>query len=162
MQKRPLPVLRALAVLLVAPWLSGCPMPPTPREKASEAAEELNQSARWGRMDVATRGITPDARESFLVRHKGWHNDVRIVDTEIAGLAMTDSNSATVHVDVSWLLSDDPTLRLTRVEQKWSDAKGGWLLQSEKRVGGSTGLFGEKIDHAEKKKDTHFPTRTIR
>jgi hypothetical protein len=137
-------------------------MPPTPKEKANEAADELNQAARWGRMDVAAQRSAAGDRDNFFKRHATWHADVRIVDTEMAGLAMTDSSHATVQVDVSWLLIDDPTLRVTRLEQKWSDAKGSWVMDSEKRIGGSTGLFGEKIEHGDKKKDTHFPTRTIR
>lgn len=154
--------LSLFGLVLVAPLLSACPMPPTPREKASEAAEELNQSARWGRMDVASRRSAPVDRDAFFKRHAGWHNNVRIVDTELAGLAMTDSLHATVQVDVSWLLADDPTLRVTRLEQKWSDAKGDWVMEAEKRIGGSLGLFGEKIKHGDAKKDVHFPTRTIR
>ena len=35
-------------------------------------------------------------------------------------------------------------------------------MESEKRIGGSLGLFGEKIDRGDPKKDKHFPTRTIR
>jgi len=155
-------VLSASGVLLAAALLTGCPTPPTPKQKANEAADELNDAARWGRLDVAAGRSAPNERDAFLKRHAGWNNGLRIVDTELAGLSLDDPVHATVRVDVSWLFDDDTTLRVTRLEQKWSDAEGNWVMESEKRIGGALGLFGEKIDRGDKKKDTHFPTRTIR
>lgn len=155
-------VLRTTGLLLTAAMLSGCPTPPTPRDKAGEAAEELNQAARWGRLDIALRHSSAKDKDAFLHRHARWNNGLRIVDTEMAGLAMNDPKSATVQVDVSWILDEDTNMRLTRLEQRWENDDGRWEMVSERRIGGALGLFGEKISHANERKDTHFPTKTIR
>ncbi len=145
----------AAAVLLVS-----C-VPPTPAQKATEAARELNMAARWGRMNEAINRTDPKERADFAQRHSNWHTHVRIVETELAGLNMKDGTTATVQVDVSWMFSDDPTLRVTRLEQKWSDAEGKWVMLSEEKLSGDPGLFGEEVEKAEKRRDKHFPSRVI-
>lgn len=155
-------LLRTAGVLFSAIALTGCPTPPTPKDKASEAAHELNLSARWGRMDIAVTRSAREDQEEFMKRRSLWHNGLRIVDTELAGLHLHDSTHATVQVDVSWLLDDNTSLRLTRIEQEWKNEGGRWVMTTEKRVGGSLGLFGEKVERDEARKDVHFPSRTIR
>lgn len=141
-------------------WLTAC-MPPTPAQKASEAARELNMAARWGKMDEAIDRTDPKERADFSKRHALWHSKLRIVETELAGLNMKDATHATVQVDVSWMFHDDPTLRVTRLEQKWSDAEGKWVMLDERHHSGDPGLFGEDVEKAKKQKDRHFPSRVI-
>lgn len=148
-----------LVAALLGPF--GC-MPPTPAQKATEAARELNMAARWGNMPEALGRTAPKERNAWSNRHKDWHGDVRIVETELTGLNMKDATHATVHVDVSWTFSDDPTLRITRLKQEWSDAEGKWVMLSEEQVEGDIGLFGEEVKKAEKPRDKHFPSRVIR
>lgn len=141
---------------------AGCLSHHSPAAKATDAARELNSAMRWGRTDVAIQHSSPDDREDFLKRHEGWGTTQRIVDSEVAALQMVDPTHAVVQVDVSWLLDDDTNLRVTRLEQKWSDADGKWVLEEERRLGGADGLFGEDVERADPKKDRHFPTRVIR
>lgn len=151
----------AAALIIGAGLCLGACMPPTPAQKATEAARELNMAARWGKMDEAMGRTSPRERAGFAKRHATWHSNVRIVETELVGLNMKDGTHATVQVDVSWMFSDDPTLRVTRLTQEWSDADGKWIMTSEKKLSGDPGLFGEKVKRAEKQKDKHFPSRVI-
>ncbi len=121
----------------------------------------MNMAARWGKMDDAANLTGPEESSEFLKRRSEWHGEVRIVETELAGLDMHDATHATVQVDVSWNFADDPNLRTTRLSQEWSDAEGKWVMLEEKRVGGDTGLFGEEVKREDKPRDKHFPTRVI-
>jgi hypothetical protein len=136
-------------------------VPPTPAQKATDAARELNMGARWGRMNEAVNWAAPEERADFSKRRAGWHGELRIVETELTSLNMKDATHATVQVDVSWMFQDDPTLRVTRLSQEWSDADGKWVMLSERRLGGDPGLFGEEVKKAKKPRDTHFPSRVI-
>ena len=141
---------------------TGCLTQQTPAAKATDAARELNSAMRWGRTDVALERSSAEDREDFMKRHEGWGSSQRILDSEVASLQMLDPTHAIVQVDVSWLLDDDTNLRTTRLEQKWSDADGKWVLEEEKRIGGANGLFGEDVERADERKDKHFPTKVIR
>jgi hypothetical protein len=152
--------LLAKLALAAALFLVAC-IPPTPAQKATEAARELNMGARWGKMDEAMGRTSPRERPRFAKRRATWHTNIRIVETELVGLNMKDGTHATIQVDVSWMFSDDPTLRVTRLTQEWSDADGKWVMLSEKKLSGDPGLFGEKVKRAEKPKDKHFPSRVI-
>jgi hypothetical protein len=149
-----------LAAALALALTVGC-MPPTPAQKATDAARELNMAARWGRMSEALSRTDPKEQADFTKRHAGWHGNLRIVETEIVGLNMIDATHASVQVDVSWMFSDDPTLRVTRLKQEWNDENKKWRMISEEKIGGDPGLFGEEVDKADKKKDKHFPSRVI-
>jgi hypothetical protein len=153
-------MLGTLGLLIAVTSQTAC-MPPTPAQKATDAARELNMAARWGKMDEAIGLTSPKARAGFSQRHAKWHGEVRLVETELAGLNMKDATHATVQVDVSWNFEDDPTLRVTRLTQEWSDAEGSWILTSEKMSGGDPGLFGEKVERVDKPRDKHFPSRAI-
>jgi hypothetical protein len=154
------PLVQALGTLAVIGQLVAC-APPTPSQKASEAARELNWAARWGKMEEAVQRASADHRATFRKNRAAWHDDVTIVDTELASLDMKDATHATVQVDVSWNFVDDPTLRVTRLSQEWSDAEGKWVMLSEECVSGDTGLFGEEVKRLDQPKDKHFPSRTI-
>lgn len=142
----------------------GCPTPPTPSELASEAARELNMSARWGQIDMAAARTSPEARNDFFKNRSSWGRGVRVLDTELAGLSLRDSSHATIQVDVSWVRDDNTTLRMTRIEQTWEDAEGKWQMKKEARVGGDLGLFGEPTEtpEASARPPAQFPTRVIR
>jgi len=158
--RSPFRQLCVVAGLAVAASLSAC-QPPTPAQKASDAARQLNMAARWGKMEDAVQRAHADDQADFQKRRAGWHSDIRIVETELAGLNMKDAVHATVQVDVSWNFVDDPTLRVTRLSQEWSDAEGKWVMTSEKRIDGDKGLFGEEVKREKKPRDKHFPSRVI-
>jgi hypothetical protein len=58
---------------------------------------------------------------------------------------------------------DEDTLRSTRVAQHWTSSKGSWVLESEKRVAGDVGLFGEHVEVLRPpQRDAQFATKVIR
>jgi hypothetical protein len=154
---------RGLSLLALPLLLVGCPTPPTPAERASDAARELNMAARWGNVQVAAGLTVDDLRSEFLKKRASWGGPVRIIDTELAGIELQDSSNATIYVDVSWVRIDETTLRVTRLEQKWSDKGGAWRMKAERRQGGDLGLLGEPVERdSDPRPAAQFPTRVIR
>ena len=151
-------VLGALALLHVS-----CLAPQGPASRATDAARELNLAARFGRMDVAVGRTAAGARSSFLERRAEWGKNVRVLDVELAGMAMKNPQNAMIYVDVAWVRMDEGALRTTRVAQTWRDADSGWQLVREQRVAGDVGLFGEYVERARPAhQDVQFPSKTIR
>ena len=149
--------------LLCAVSLTACMMMPSASDKASEAARELNLSARFGNMEVAVKKAAKHGREDFLRRHALWGGPIRIVDVELAGMNMPDSDHAVFQVDYSWMRSDESTMRSTRVTQHWSSLNGGWAMESEERAAGDVGLFGEHVDVLRPaQRNAQFATKVIR
>lgn len=143
--------------------LGACMMPPPASEKATDAARELNIAARFGRIDIAAGRAASEERSEFIRRRATWGGTIRVVDVELAGLTMPDSDHAVFQVDYSWMRVDEETLRSTRVSQRWSSLKGPWALESEQRVAGDVGLFGEHVDVLRPaQRDTQFATKVIR
>jgi hypothetical protein len=136
---------KALLSLVCVLSLGACVMPPSASEKASEASRELNLSARFGNMDVAAKKASNAARADFIQRHAEWGGAIRIVDVEMAGMSMPDSDHAVFQVDYSWMRNDESTMRTTRVTQYWSSLNGGWSMEREHRAAGDIGLFGEQV-----------------
>jgi hypothetical protein len=154
---------KALLALLCAVSLAACVMPPSASEKASDAARELNLSARFGNMDVAAKKASAKAREDFVKRHAGWGSQIRVVDVELAGMSMPDSDHAVFQVDYSWMRTDESTMRTTRVTQRWTSLDGPWAMESEERAAGDIGLFGEHVEVLRPaQRNTQFATKVIR
>lgn len=107
---------------------------------------------------------SPRIRARFQEKRAEWGKDVRVVDVELASLALSDAHHAKVTVDFSWTRTNEGTLRATRVLQEWEAAEGPWLLVREKRVSGDVGLFGERVAvrDAAPRPDVQFPTHVIR
>jgi len=149
-----------LVVLLgVAP---ACLAPAPAAERATDAARELNVAARFGRMDIALSRTSTAARANFLRRRSDWGKDIRVVDVELAGLSMPDSERALVEVDYAWVRMDEGVLRTTRVAQHWRDSQGSWRLEREQRTAGDLGLFGEPVKvERPPPRDVHFATKLI-
>ena len=128
-----------LAVSLIA--ASACVPPQSPAARLSFAAHELNAATRFGRHDVALMHVTRDAHSSFLTRHAPWGEEIRIVDVELRGIRFTDNDVALVDVAVSWHRLNETTIRVSRIEQKWTQGVNAWFLMEEQRVAGSPGIF---------------------
>ena len=154
---------RAIALFLFA-LLSSCLQPPGPAELASDAARELNMTARYGELAGILGMTATGVRKEFVSRRAEWGKMVRVVDVELAGLTLQDRERADVLVDFSWARSDEGILKTPRVLQGWENTEGNWLLVREKRVSGDLGLFGEAVAKVERgpRPDVHFPTRVIR
>ena|SRR5450432_4937859 len=148
--------------LACAVLLGACMVPP-PSERATDAARELNVAARFGRIDIAAGRASDGARDEFIRRRSAWGGQIRVVDVELAGLSMPDSDHAVFQVDYAWMRMDEDTLRSTRVAQSWTSSKGSWVLESEKRVAGDVGLFGEHVEVLRPpQRDAQFATKVIR
>jgi hypothetical protein len=143
--------------------LTGCLMPPSPAERLTDAARELNLAARFGRMDLAVSRTTRAARQPFVARHAGWGKGLRVVDVELVGMSLDEGGKrALVEVDVAWVRNEDSALRATRLQQVWHNEDGGWRLARERRSGGDLGLFGEPVDVLHPPpRDVHFATKTL-
>ncbi|HQY62383.1 MAG: hypothetical protein IPF92_18805 [Myxococcales bacterium] len=144
---RPL-VLALLLSASAAPALTlgatGCAGQSRPA-RMREAASELNLNARFGRMEMASEHVAPEAREAFFKRRSVWGGRVRIVDSELVGIRFEkDDSEARATVAVAWQPVDDGDLRTTTVTQTFKDKRNGWLLVSEEVAGGDVGLFGGK------------------
>ncbi|MFO0564411.1 MAG: hypothetical protein U0263_02055 [Polyangiaceae bacterium] len=154
---------KALLGLVALALVGGCLAPPSQSQRVTDSARELNLATRFGRLDIALGHAAKGARESFIERRTEWGKSIRIVDVELAGLAMKDELNATVQVDVSWVRVNDDTLRTTRLAQAWRD-DGGWHLVREQRMAGDLGLFGESVPKTDvaSPRDVQFATKVIR
>ncbi len=157
-------VLARLGISLACAFaLSACPMPPSAAERATDAARDSNLAARFGRIDLAVERTTPEVRDEFLRHRAAWGGYVRVMDVELGGMSMPDSDHAVFQVDYSWMRMDDDSLRSTRVTQTWTSSKGSWVLESEKRGSGDIGLFGEPVEVLRPpQRDAQFATKIIR
>jgi PBP1b-binding outer membrane lipoprotein LpoB len=133
-----------LAVLFFAALLlSGCMHALSPAQKMQDAANDLTTATRFGRMDAALERVSNEGRDDFLRKHAAWGSAIRVADCELSGLRMTDQESATVTLTVSWQRIDESDLRGTQITQHWKSHQGKWLLESEERSAGDVGLLGE-------------------
>ena len=151
----------SLVAVLMAAVGAGCMTPPTPAERVTDAAMNLNVAARFNQLDVAVAHASKATREDFMKRHAAWGQSLRIVDVEMASLSLPESDRAIVLVDYAWIRNTEGTMRATRVEQTWRD-DAGWHLVREKRIAGDVGLLGEPVPEAPPRQpDKQFATRTI-
>jgi hypothetical protein len=159
-------MLRSLLPVMLFGALSwaGCMGPIPPSEQANEAARDLNVNSRFGDVGGLAHMAKPSFRDAFLSRRAEWGNLVRVVDVELAGMTMKDSEHAVVSVDFSWTRVDQGTLQMTRVIQEWDNTDGDWQLSREKRHSGALGLFGEKVAPKARppRDDVQFATTVIR
>jgi hypothetical protein len=153
---------RLLSLPLLGLALVACMSPPSPAERVTDAAMELNLAARFGQLDVAVARTKSAHRSDFMKRHAAWGQTLRIVDVEMASLTLPERDRAVVLVDYAWIRNDEGTMRATRVEQHWKD-DAGWHLVRERRIAGDVGLLGEPVPERTKAAppDRHFATRTI-
>jgi hypothetical protein len=129
--------------LAIGATLVGCFAPMSPMQRMHDAANELTTSTRFGRMDMALARVSQPSRDEFIRKRAGWGNAIRIADCDLSGLRFLDKENAAVTLTVSWQRMDETELRGTQVVQKWRDQRGRWLLESEERIAGDIGLFGE-------------------
>jgi hypothetical protein len=163
MRARLLAALAATAALLCA----GCPVPPTVGAKTQEAAQDLNMNARFGRMEFAAEQIAPKEREAWMESHRQWGGQIRIADTELAGVKLKKGgkdDEAEVLVKVAWYRPDENELHVTTLRQLFRDVNGEMKLVAETRADGDLGLLGEHIQAPAEPPGPPRPTRfpTIR
>jgi hypothetical protein len=139
----------------------GC-TPPSLTDRLADAAINMNQATRFGRMDIALEHVGPKARDEFAKQHVDWGRTTRIVDVELVGMSMAEKDKAEVYLTVSWQRVNEGDLRVTHVTQHWANEKGTWLMANEERKAGDAGLLGDRvIEIPAPKRPTQFPTRVI-
>jgi len=120
-------------------------MPETPLARAQQTVQEFNVDSRFGRSELLIEHVAPDARDKFVLQHRGWGASVRVADVEIDGMRPHGDHDVDVLVRVAWYRPEDQLLRSTTLRQSWRDRPGGWKLVDEQRVDGEAGLLGEPV-----------------
>jgi hypothetical protein len=131
------------AALLIG--LSGCLIQNlSPETRMRDSVIELNEGARWGRMDVASGHVAPNFRTQFKLSHMRWGRDIQIADTEILGMnPQTDDEGqgAFSRVAVRWYDESTMVLASTVIRQIWQKHKQTFLLTNESIESGHPGLL---------------------
>jgi hypothetical protein len=125
--------------------LAGCLMQNlSPETRMRDAVIELNEGARWGRMDVASGHVAPQFRPVFKASHTRWGRDIQIADTEILGMSPeTDEEGAGAfsRVAIRWYDQGTMVLSDTVVRQTWQKHKQTFLLTGESIESGQPDLL---------------------
>lgn len=125
--------------------MSGCLMQNlSPETRMRDAVIELNEGARWGRMDVASGHVAPPFRTQYKMSHMRWGRDIQIADTEILGMnPETDEEGAGAfsRVAVRWYDESTMVLANTVIRQTWQKHKQTFLLTTESIESGHPGLL---------------------
>ncbi|MDH4281935.1 MAG: hypothetical protein OEV36_04725 [Myxococcales bacterium] len=125
--------------------LSGCLMQNlSPEVRMRDSVIELNEGARWGRMDIASGHVAPPFRPQYQLSHMRWGRDIQIADTEIIGMnPQTDEEGqgAYSRVSIRWYDENTMVLANTVVRQTWQKHKQAFLLTNESVESGHPGLL---------------------
>ena len=125
--------------------LSGCLLQNlSPEVRMRDAVIELNEGARWGRMDVASGYVSPPFRPQFQASHVRWGRDIQIADTEIIGMnpeTDEEGEGAYSRIAVRWYDQSTMVLSNTVIRQTWQKHKQTFLLTSESVESGHPGLL---------------------
>jgi len=125
--------------------LSGCLLQNlSPEVRMRDAVLELNEGARWGRMDVASGYVAPNFRPQFQASHVRWGRDIQIADTEIIGMnpeTDEEGEGAYSRIAVRWYDQSTMVLSNTVIRQTWQKHKQTFLLTSESVESGHPGLL---------------------
>ncbi len=128
---------------LLATGLSGCLFQNiAPTEQLTDQVYSLNEEARWGRLDLAVRRVSPTYRPTFMTSRRAWGRRISIADTEVSALAVEPgSDEATSSVEISWYDLQSMELRSTVVRQRWAKSSSGYQLDEETVIGGDETLL---------------------
>jgi hypothetical protein len=111
-------------------------------KKVGDAVQNLNNQARWGRINDAALLVQPDYRTTFLDQHQRWGTDIQLADTEVVNIQLTsDAKSASAFVSYSWYAMADMTLHETTLRQLWKATNNHFALASESVVRGDPRLL---------------------
>lgn len=158
---RPL-TLAILALSLVG--AAGCITAPRGVAKAQETLNDFNLHARFGRLEVAAEDVAQAARAEFIQHRAGWGSKVRIADSEVIGIQVTNKEQTEVraNVRIAWYRANEGELHVTVLRQSWRDVKGDWKMMREERGDGDIGLIGETMERvaaeSEPSRRAQFPT----
>ena len=131
--------------------LAGCTLGSlSSQSRFSDSAYELNDAARWGEVDTASRHVADSYRPRFLARRRAWGEQVSIAEVELSQLKLgSDKKRATSEVTLSWYDAAGMTIRKSSVTQRWESQRGDYRLVDEVIARGDQGLFAEDASSAE-------------
>lgn len=113
----------------------------TPQARFSDATFLVNDSSRWGQLDVASSQVAPSYRARFLARREGWGERISIAEADVVHMHIDrEKDEAYSVVNVTWT-SDNITVRKSVISQVWSSRRGQFRLQDETLKSGDPGLF---------------------
>jgi len=125
--------------------LSGCLIQNlSPETRLRDSVIELNEGARWGRMDVAAGHVSPVFQNQFHLSHVRWGRDIQIADSEILAVnahTEEDGSGAVSRVAIRWYDQGTMVIAQTIVRQAWQKHKQTFLLTNESVESGHPGLL---------------------
>lgn len=142
-------VLSALGVALLALVLTqgtGCSLlqAVNPQTHLADEVYQLNDEARWARVDLASLRCDPNYRSAFIASHRRWGNDIRVADADVTNLTMGNDGMATSLVTYQWIDERSLELYATTVRQTWTgNGEIGFHLLHEDILGGEARLYEE-------------------
>ncbi len=137
--------LSALLALVVS-----CIPPPSPLQRLTDSAYDLNTATRFGRMDIAIVYVKADRQLLFATRRGQWGQDVRILDVDFSGMRALSPDDVEVRITVTWRRINEMNIRQSVIRQHWQQTReDDWLLMDEDQVGGSVGIFVQPKDEDE-------------
>src|SRR2546430_5861681 len=95
-----------------------------PTQRVQDAATDYAGALCFGRMDVALDQVHKEARDAFAKQHAAWGNGVRVLDCEVSGLRLRDSEHADSLLAISWQRADESEMRSTQIAQHWTRNRG--------------------------------------
>lgn len=116
----------------------------SPETRFNDQVFQLNDEARWGRMDLAVNHVHRDYRRRFAASRHRWGREVHIGDTEVTNMQLGGENpvSTVVH---SWVDESAMELRSTTINQIWTSHFGPngpvYELVREEVIDGDDGLL---------------------
>jgi hypothetical protein len=118
-----------------------------PTEKLKQSIQEMNEAARWGRIDLAAQFVGPAYRQRFFRAHSTWGQRIQIADLEVVRLDIdSKKKSATASIAISWYGLDQMTLRQTTVRQQWKLLDGQYILDDEDVLEGEPALLAIPVN----------------
>ena len=132
-----------LAAALIG--ISGCLIQNlSPETRMRDSVIELNEGARWGRMDVASGHVAPPFQNQYKLSHMRWGRDIQIADSEILGMnpdTDEEGKGAFSRVAVRWYDQSTMVLANTVIRQTWQKHKQTFILTNESVESGHPGLL---------------------
>jgi hypothetical protein len=114
----------------------------SPETYLSDQVHQLNDEARWARIDLAAMRVDPNYRSTFTNSHRRWGSDIRLADADVTNLTMGTNGRATSMVTYQWINESTMELYATTVRQTWTgDGEIGFHLLREDIIAGEVSLY---------------------
>lgn len=114
----------------------------SPEERLREAVMDLNNQARWNRIEVALERVSPKYQAYYRSTHSEWGEEIQIADNEVVGMiASRDEEDAISRVTFRWYRQDSMIISDTVVKQTWKKSGRTFMLIDEVIENGHPGLL---------------------